>query len=199
MPIRRRLQAVLAGAIFLSLTGIGQVAAQERPELGPDVERSVVPPSSKFKSSDADEAKAMARVVDFTEALARRDYAAAYAMLRLSMQASTPRLEWEMSLRKRDGLWADGRIRILRLTWYPDPTGQPPGLYAAFDFRGDRSNGAMDCGYLVVHRATPESGFSLVRTDTSEVPASMMEEGVPKADLLRKLPCYLGKGIATDI
>jgi hypothetical protein len=37
-----------------------------------------------------------------------------------------------------------------------------------------------------------------VRTDTSEVPAAMMEEGVPKADVLRQLPCYLGKGIATD-
>lgn len=198
MPISRRVQTILAGAIFLSLTGIAPVAAQGPPALGPEVERSVAPTSSHFKASAAEEAKAMARIVDFTKALARRDFASAYAMLRLSMQADTPRLEWEMNLRKRDGLWADGTIRILRLTWYPDPPGQPPGLYAAFDFRGDRSDGAMDCGYLVVHRATPGSGFSVVRTDTSEVPASMMEEGVPKADVLHKLPCYLGKGIATD-
>ena len=26
----------------------------------------------------------------------------------------------------------------------------------------------------------------------------LIEDGVPKADVLRQLPCYLGKGIATD-
>lgn len=46
-------------------------------------------------------------------------------MLRLSFQASNPRLEWEMNLRKRAALWADGTLRILRLTWYADPAGQP--------------------------------------------------------------------------
>src|SRR3546814_8498954 len=80
------------------------------------------------------------------------------------------------------------------LTWYLDPAGQPPGVYAAFDFRGDRKDGTMDCGYIVVHRAAPGAAFTIVRTDTSEVPLDRMEEGVPKADVLHQLPCYLGKG-----
>jgi hypothetical protein len=81
-------------------------------------------------------------------------------MLRLSFQASNPRLEWEMNQRKREGLWADGTIRILRLSWYLDPAGQPAGLYAAFDFRGDRPDKTMDCGYVVVHRATTVAGWT---------------------------------------
>jgi len=169
------------------------------PLIAPEVERDVVVPGGViFKPTAADEEGAVDRFAEYTLALARRDYAAAYAMLRLSFQAANPRLEWEMNLRKRAAIWADGRIRVLRLSWYPDPAGQPPGLYAAFDFRGDRADGTMDCGYVVVHRAKPGDGFTVVRIDTSEVPSPLMEDGVPKADVLKQLPCYLGKGIATS-
>lgn len=169
------------------------------PLIAPEVERDMVVPGGViFKPTAADEEGAVDRFAEYTLALARRDYAAAYAMLRLSFQAANPRLEWEMNLRKRAAIWADGRIRVLRLSWYPDPAGQPPGLYAAFDFRGDRADGTMDCGYVVVHRAKPGDGFTVVRIDTSEVPSPLMEDGVPKADVLQQLPCYLGKGIATS-
>ena len=47
------------------------------------------------------------------------------------------------------------------------------------------------------HRAEPAAPFTVVRTDVSEVPPDMMEDGVPKADVLHQLPCYLGKGIKT--
>lgn len=185
--------AALAGWLTASVP-----AAAQSPLLGPEVERVVdAPDGATFAPTLADESDAMGRVAAYTMALARRDFASAYGMLRLSFQASNPRLEWETNLRKREALWADGAIRILRLNWYLDPAGQPPGVYAAFDFRGDRTDGTMDCGYVVVHRAAPGSSFSVVRTDTSEVPAEMLEDGVPKADILRQLPCYLGKGIAT--
>lgn len=185
--------ALLAGA----LCGV-PVASAAPPTLAPEVERQTVAPEGvSFKPAPADEEGAIDRFAGYTLALARRDYAAAYAMLRLSFQASNPRLEWEMNMRKRAALWADGQIRILRLSWYPDPAGQPAGLYAAFDFRGDRKDGTMDCGYVVVHRSDPASAFTVVRIDTSEVPPDLIEDGIPKADILRELPCYLGKGIAT--
>jgi len=169
------------------------------PLVAPEVERDVVVPEGvTFTPTAADEKGAADRFAEYVLALARRDYAAAYAMLRLSFQAANPRLEWEMNLRKRAAIWADGRIRVLRLSWYPDPAGQPAGLYAAFDFRGDRADGTMDCGYVVVHRAKPGDGFTVVRIDTSEVPPQLVEDGVPKADVLQQLPCYLGKGIATS-
>ena len=193
MAIDRRWLA-LAGAVLFLGTG----TAAQSPLLGADVERVTAGPDGQdFQLAAGDERDAMDRFAAYTMALAHRDYDAAYAMLRLSLQASSPRLEWEMNLRKRPILWADGTIRVLRLSWYRDPVGQPPGLYAAFDFRGDRKDRTMDCGYVVVHRTAPGAAFSIVRTDTSEVPADMIEEGVPKADVLRQLPCYLGKGIAT--
>lgn len=198
MDIDRRVcgRALLAAATLFACTPVTRAAP---PQLPPGVEREAVgPDGTPFQPSPADEEGAIDSFASYTMALARRDYAAAYAMLRLSLQASSPRLEWEMNLRKRPALWADGMIRILRLSWYRDPAGQPPGLYAAFDFRGDRKDGAMDCGYVAVHQTTPGAVFTIVRTDTSEVPAAMMEDGVPKADVLRQLPCYLGKGIATD-
>lgn len=172
--------------------------AAQAPVLGSEVERDVTAPEgSIFQPTPADEAAAMDRFAAYTIALSKRDFAGAYAMLRLSFQASNPRLEWEMNQRKRPTLWADGTIRVLRLSWYLDPAGQPPGTYAAFDFRGDRKDGTMDCGYIVVHRTEPASSFTIVRVDTSEVPPDLIEDGVPKADVLRQLPCYLGKGIAT--
>jgi hypothetical protein len=186
--------AVLAVALLAGLP----VATGAPPTVAPEVERDVVVPEGvTFKPSAADEEGAVDRFAEYVLALERRDYAAAYAMLRLSFQATNPRLEWEMNLRKRAALWADGQIRILRLSWYLDPAGQPPGLYAAFDLRGDRKDGTMDCGYVVVHRSDPASAFTVVRVDTSEVPPDLIEDGVPKADVLRQLPCYLGKGLAT--
>jgi len=197
MAIERRF-AVRRIALAAALLGIAGAAFAAPPQVGPEVERDVIAPEGRtFAPAPADEEGAIDRFAAYTAALAKRDYDAAYAMLRLSLQASSPRLEWEMNLRKRAALWADGTIRIVRLSWYLDPAGQPPGVYAAFDFRGDRKDGTMDCGYVVVHRAELAAPFTVVRTDVSEVPPDMMEDGVPKADVLHQLPCYLGKGIAT--
>lgn len=55
----------------------------------------------------------------------------------------------------------------------------------------------MDCGYVVVHRAAPDAAFAVATSNVSIVPPDLIEDGVPKADVLRQLPCYLGKGIAT--
>lgn len=191
---RGRHRLLMTAATFLAAPAV--LAAP--PVVAPEVEREVVAPAGvAFEPAPADEEGAVDRLAAYTMALAKRDFESAYAMLRLSFQAANPRLEWEMNLRKRAALWADGTIRILRLSWYLDPAGQPAGLYAAFDFRGDRADGTMDCGYVVVHRTAPGAAWTVVRTDTSEVPPELIEEGVPKADVLTQLPCYLGKGIAT--
>src|SRR3546814_18674583 len=94
----------------------------------------------------------MERFTTYTFALARRDFDAAYAMLRPTLQAASPRAEWIATLHARGALWADGTIRILRLTWYLDPARQPPGVSAAFDFRGDPKAGPKDSGYFAVDR-----------------------------------------------
>src|SRR3546814_17960869 len=120
-------------------------------------------------------------------------------MLRPSLQASRPRAEWEAGQRARGGSWADGTIRVLRLTWYLDPVGPPPGVYAAFDFRGDRQDGTMDCRYVPVRRAAAAVDFTNVRTATPAVPPAPMEAGVPKAHTPPHRTCYLAKGITPAI
>ena len=198
MAIDRRARVRVLITVATLIAGI-PIALAAPPTVAPEVEREVIAPDGViFKPAPIDEEGAIDRLAAYTMALAKREYESAYAMLRLSFQASNPRLEWEMNLRKRPMLWADGTIRLLRLSWYLDPAGQPPGLYAAFDFRGDRKDKTMDCGYIVVHRATLVDGWTVVRTDTAEGPADLREDGVPKADVLRQLPCYLGKGIATN-
>lgn len=143
--------------------------------------------------------EAFSRFMRYASSLKERDYDAAYQMLRLSYQASNPRLEWEMALRRRDGLWVDGKMRLMRQSWYHNPQGQAEGLYVAFDFRGDRSDGSMDCGYVVLHQGSENKEFTVVRTDTSFVPSHLLTDGVPQVDVLRQLPCFLGKGIATAL
>lgn len=139
------------------------------------------------------------RFADYAGALKARDYQRAYAMLRLSYQAANPRIEWEMKLRARDGLWADGNIRVLRLSWHIDPADQPLGRYAVYDFRGDRPDGGMDCGYVVLHQPADNADFSVVRTDASYVPSSLMAGDFPQVEVLRQLPCFLGKDMASAL
>src|SRR3546814_1771525 len=81
------------------------------------------------------------------------------SMLQPTVQAASPRAEWIATGPARGALWADGTTRLRLQTWFLVPAGQPPGVYAAFDFRGDRKDGTMDCGYIVVHRAAPGAAY----------------------------------------
>lgn len=152
---------------------------------------SVATPPSK-----ASQSQAFAKVAAYAKALSERDFTAAYAMLRLSYQAANPKIHWEMSLRDRGDLWANGAVKILRSSWTRDPAGQPAGNYAAFDFLGYRSNGDLDCGYIVVHQPFENSEFSIVRTEANYVAAEFVDKGVPHADVLSQLPCFVGNAFA---
>jgi hypothetical protein len=144
------------------------------------------PPSERAK------AQALARVASYAKALAARDFAAAYFMLRLSYQAANPKIHWEMNLRNRGDLWADGKVQILRSSWTRDPAGQPAGNYVVFDFLGYRPNGDMDCGFIAAHQPFENSEFSIVRTEANYVAAEFMDHRVPQAEVLPQLPCFLG-------
>lgn len=152
--------------------------------------------SAAAPPSDDAQARALERVKAYAMALRGRDFSSAYAMLRLTYQAANPKVEWEMNLRNRGDLWANGDLQILRSSWTRNPIGQPAGSYAAFDFLGYRANGDLDCGYIVVHQAAEKDDFSIVRTDASYVPALSVSGGVPDADVMAQLPCFLGNVFA---
>lgn len=133
------------------------------------------------------------RLRAYADALARRDYPAAYAMLRLSFQSANPRVDWEMGLRNRGELWASGKLQILRSSWMRDPAGQPSGAYVAYDFMGTRPDGAFDCGYIVLHQPFEKADFSVVRTESNYVAAEFGMAGMPHTEVLGQLPCFLGE------
>lgn len=148
--------------------------------------------STATPPSEASKVQAFATVAAYAKALSDRDFTAAYAMLRLSYQAANPKIHWEMNLRDRGDLWANGAVKILRSSWTRDPAGQPAGNYAAFDFLGYRSNGDLDCGTVVVHQPFENSEFSIVRTEANYVAAEFLDKGVPNANILPQLPCFVG-------
>lgn len=200
-PAKITQSAVAAAFIFVAATAFSASAAASDAALELTVDASNLVEQHQLASPLTMELQsaALERFITYAQALKSRDFGTAYQMLRLSYQAANPRLEWEMDQRRRDGLWVDGKMRLLRQSWYHNPASQPEGLYAALDFRGDRADGSMDCGYVVLHQAVENGPFTIVRTDTSFVPEHLLTEGVPQQDVLRQLPCFLGKGIATAL
>ena len=82
-----RLRLMATAVLF----GLAVPAAAQSPLLGPEVERVVnAPEGASFVPDVADESDAMGRVASYTMALARRDFASAYAMLRLSRRILIP-------------------------------------------------------------------------------------------------------------
>ncbi|RYD40149.1 MAG: hypothetical protein EOP63_18390, partial [Sphingomonadales bacterium] len=87
MAIDRRF---LLAAVALLISAPAAIAAP--PTVAPEVEREVIAPEGViFAPTPVDEEGAIDRLAAYTMALAKRDYASAYAMLRLSFQASNPR------------------------------------------------------------------------------------------------------------
>ncbi|RYY21869.1 MAG: hypothetical protein EOP62_23980, partial [Sphingomonadales bacterium] len=79
---------LLAAALILH----APAALASPPVVAPEVEREIIAPEGvTFKPAPVDEEGAIDRLAAYTMALAKRDYASAYAMLRLSFQASNPR------------------------------------------------------------------------------------------------------------
>lgn len=194
LPIRYAAIAVAAIAAFAQTPSVAAKVG-----VGSLVERVVTTPGPGTPISDLPEDAALRAFRAYADALAARRFDAAYAMLRLSLQATLPRYDWEMAMRNRGAVWADADLTVARISWYIEPAGQPTGLYVAIDFSGTYARGDYSCGYVVLHRAAPAEGFTVVRTDTSDVPAALLDEGIPKPDILRQLPCYLGPGIATAL
>ena len=152
--------------------------------------------SAKAPPSADSQQRAASRLQAYAAALGQRDFAAAYAMLRLSYQAANPREHWEMNLKNRGDSWATGKLQILRASWMLDPAGQPRGAYVAYDFAGNRSNGDFDCGYIVLHQPTEKAEFSVVRTEANYVAAEHVVAGKPADEVMAQLPCFLGNLVA---
>src|SRR3546814_14903778 len=120
MAIDRR-HLAMAAAVLAAV--VVPVAAQP-PQLAPEVERTTVAPEGRsFVSTPADERAAMERFTTYTFALARRDFDAAYAMLRPILLAASTRAERTETLPARGARSAGGTIRSRRLNVPHTPSG----------------------------------------------------------------------------
>src|SRR3546814_10986670 len=114
MAIDRRHLAVVAAV----LAGVMGPAAAQPPPLAPEVERETIAPEGRnFAPTPADENAAVERFAAYTLALARRDFDAAYVMLRPSLQAPSPRAAWEAVERAPVGSGDVGTSRVRRRAW----------------------------------------------------------------------------------
>jgi hypothetical protein len=92
-------------------------------------------------------------------------YQEAYAQLSAAQKETTPFERW--SSRADDFNSKLGQVRgrsIKKITWYRNPQGAAPGVYAAADFSSQFANSDIHCGYVVWHEQSNGS-FLLVREE----------------------------------
>jgi hypothetical protein len=126
------------------------------------------------------------------------NYGAAYAMLTVGNKTEVRESEWTSGQRQAQSeVGADIERQLLRITWYPNPPSvDSKGLYVAIDFVARTRSGGFRCGYTILF----EDGTNpaqVARVDTTQIPAELIVDGMPRSDLLPQLPCYLGPHIKT--
>ena len=102
----------------------------------------------------------------------------AYAMFSNAQQAAMPFENWRSQMATFYAKAGEVQNRtIKKTTWYKDPPGTPPGVYAAADFASHFANIDIHCGYVVWHEQ-PDGSFRLIRE----------EEGYIERDVQLRLP-----------
>ena len=72
----------------------------------------------------------------------------------------------------------EGR-KISKITWYQNPTGEKPGIYAATDFVGQFQNLSLQCGYVSWHQRM-DGSFELVHEETNSIAKSVAVKMTPE-------------------
>lgn len=156
------------------------------------------PTLTKFRPSDRDIAEAITAFDTFQNFRDRGKLNEAYAMLTDSNRQATPWRDWVLiqksSLQKHG---ADVSRQVFRISWYPNPpSANQTGLYVALDFASRTQGGGFRCGYVIL-LTKPDAGQRVARTDDTFIFSDLIDGQLPRADVVTKLPCYLGKDIKT--
>lgn len=88
---------------------------------------------------------------------------------------------------RRAGVGATRSRQVGRLTWYQNPTGQPPGHYVAVDYVADYER-QDECGYVVWFRLDEAAPFSLVRQEITYIPRDLPADAIAA---IRRQACIL--------
>lgn len=116
-----------------------------------------------------DEADIRSRTLAFLSAKDRGYFDAAIAMFSETTGAMLTEDTWG-SQRRAFNASAGMPLQqqVIRVTWYDDPAGAPPGRYAAADYGASHENAAFYCGY-VMWLLQPDGGYRIVREEEGQV------------------------------
>jgi hypothetical protein len=140
-------------------------------------------PAPRMPPTAADER----RVRDLTQAyLAAKDgndFDRARAMLAEESREMMRADNWfepRVAFNKAAG--APARRDVVRVTWYDDPAGAPPGRYVAADYRADYDHAGFYCGY-VMWNLQPDGSYRVLREEEAQV-APTDAARIPSTDLV---------------
>jgi hypothetical protein len=156
------------------------------------------PTPTDFKPGD-DEINRATSVFDrFWNLRDSGEYGVAYAMLTVRNRAEIAESEWTANQRKAQSeVGEDVERQLLRFTWYPNPPSMGgKGLYVAVDFAARTRTGGFRCGYTILFE-DGTNPVQVARVDTTQIPAELIVDDMPRSDLLPQLACYLGPNIKT--
>lgn len=155
---------------------------------------------SNYKPTQVEVQAVHARTGDYFQAMARADYAGAYAMLTPGMQAMFTPARWvRLGMQSRALRGEQFTRKLTAITWMLDPPDSAgPGLYAVLDFQGQSDKAPLQTEYLIWYRAPGETEFRLLRheQDLGVMPAKPAAVPAP-APLDEVAPGKSGIGYAT--
>lgn len=75
----------------------------------------------------------------------------------------------EQATRQAIAVGLDPRVAITKLTWYVDPPGVLPGVYAAADFTGESAKAVALCGFVALQRDS-SGAWKVARIESGTLP-----------------------------
>jgi hypothetical protein len=190
----------LYSVVALLLITSSAVSATEGAPIA-DIETEYVvssPTPTKFKPAEQDINEAIAAFDTFQNLRDRGKLNEAYAMLTDSNQQLMPWQKWEKIQKSwQQDYGTDLSRQIFRISWYPNPpSADQTGIYIALDFAARTQKDGFRCGYIVLVKQ-PATPLKVARTEDTHIPEELIDGKLPRADVLDKLPCYIGKNIKT--
>lgn len=151
-------------------------------------------PAYPLVTSQPDEAatrSARAFAERFLGAFDGGDGEATWTMLADGLKAQQTQSDWiTITERHRAAVGTEPSNKVVKLTWYTNPPGVQPGVYAAADYVGSSAKAALICGFVALRR-TGADGWEVARVESGTAPHKAVRGASPDklAELKSALRC----------
>lgn len=133
-----------------------------------------------FVATKADEAAAAAAALTYFRLRDAGDIEQFLLRITPSQRAIKSSDDWKRDIGSFNrALGRDVARRVVKLSWYIDPPGIPPGVYVAADMAGNSSEMAYICGYVAMRRS-PDGTYGAVREESGTIPRTSVKGASPE-------------------